>query len=83
MDLIATGKALCQGSCGLVDVADLIPDANDPPGRCPSCGGQTCQCSFCGETAQAKHGENQPTSVIPAASPAKPTGRSGKAGTQT
>lgn len=49
--LYDTGKALCLGSCGLVDVADLIADDNDPPGRCPGCGGQTCQCRFCARTA--------------------------------
>lgn len=39
--------ALCQGHCGAVRIADLIPDDNSPPGLCPNCGDQTCDCSHC------------------------------------
>ena len=39
--------ALCQDGCGIIPVTDLVPDENDPPGRCPHCNGQTCQCDAC------------------------------------
>lgn len=39
--------ALCQDCLRLHDVADLVPDDNDPPGLCPRCGGQTCNCLLC------------------------------------
>lgn len=39
--------ALCQNGCGLIDQTRLIPDADDPPGRCPTCKGQSCDCYSC------------------------------------
>lgn len=39
--------ALCQNGCGLIRLAELLPDENDPPGRCPRFGGQACNCEFC------------------------------------
>ena len=46
-DLLWQTHALCQGNCGLRPIAQLIPDLNDPPGLCDSCGGQTCNCVAC------------------------------------
>lgn len=43
--------ALCGDCLRLLDVGDLLPDDNDPPGRCPHCNGQTCNCFMCLETA--------------------------------
>lgn len=42
--------ALCQNGCGRVPLGELVPDASDPPGRCPHCGGQTCDCPICDAT---------------------------------
>jgi hypothetical protein len=51
-------EALCQGCCRLHLVCDLIPDPNDPPGLCPSCRGQTCNCWGClGSVAALKRGD--------------------------
>lgn len=40
-------RALCQDCLRAHDVAALKCDAGDPPGRCPACGGQACDCNFC------------------------------------
>lgn len=39
--------AMCQNGCGMVEQTRLIPDDDDPPGRCPTCKGQTCECPSC------------------------------------
>ena len=40
-------RALCQNCLRLHLLCDLIPDANAPPGLCPTCGGQCCSCGGC------------------------------------
>jgi hypothetical protein len=39
--------ALCQDCLRVLACTDLTPDANDPPGLCPHCEGQTCNCHSC------------------------------------
>ncbi|MGD0432554.1 MAG: hypothetical protein ABSA58_15840 [Acetobacteraceae bacterium] len=39
--------ALCQCCVRVIQVNALIPDDNNPPGRCPVCGGETCDCRGC------------------------------------
>jgi hypothetical protein len=38
---------LCQGCLRVHLVSALILDANDPPGLCPDCQSQTCDCRGC------------------------------------
>lgn len=40
-------RALCQNGCGRVRLDQLVPDEADPPGLCPICSGQTCDCEAC------------------------------------
>jgi hypothetical protein len=47
MTIETKGFALCQDCLRLQPLASLVPDANDPPGLCPACGGQTCDCPAC------------------------------------
>lgn len=42
---------LCQGACGVVDLATLIPCENEPPGLCPTCRNSVCDCDSCLRTA--------------------------------
>lgn len=42
--------AMCQDCLRLLDVGDLVP-GRYPPGLCPHCGGQTCSCDGCLDTA--------------------------------
>jgi len=46
-DLVYPREALCQNCLRIHLVTTLIPDDNDPPGRCPTCDGQTCSCDTC------------------------------------
>ena len=44
--------ALCNDCLRVLKCDDLVPDANDPPGRCPHCVaagryGTTCNCPGC------------------------------------
>lgn len=39
--------ALCQDCLRLHRLTALIPDDKDPPGLCPACRGQTCDCTSC------------------------------------
>lgn len=40
--------ALCGDCLRINDVADLKPDDNSPPGRCPACNGDNCcSCESC------------------------------------
>jgi hypothetical protein len=48
-----TDHALCQDCLRLHLVCDLIPDGNDPPGLCPVCRGQCCDCTACMSEAAA------------------------------
>jgi hypothetical protein len=43
----AQSFALCQDCLRLQPVSSLVPCENDPPGLCPACGGQTCDCAPC------------------------------------
>jgi len=43
----STTHALCQNCLRLLPLSILVPDDNDPPGLCPACGGQTCNCVSC------------------------------------
>jgi hypothetical protein len=45
--LRAQTHALCQDCLRLQPLSCLVPCDNDPPGLCPSCGGQTCDCAPC------------------------------------
>ncbi|MGE7199741.1 hypothetical protein [Brevundimonas naejangsanensis] len=38
---------LCQDGCGPVQRALLKPDPDFPPGLCPRCSGDTCDCEHC------------------------------------
>ncbi|MCV0388050.1 MAG: hypothetical protein K5821_17020 [Nitrobacter sp.] len=38
---------LCQDGCGRVRRALLKPDPDYPPGLCPRCSGDTCDCDHC------------------------------------
>jgi len=45
---IATSEwVLCQDGCGPVPRARLKPDPDFPPGLCPNCSGDTCDCEHC------------------------------------
>jgi hypothetical protein len=46
-DLLHPMEALCQDCLRVIPLDQLVPDANDPPGRCPHCGGSTCTCEAC------------------------------------
>jgi hypothetical protein len=39
--------AVCQSCARVHPIGALIPDANYPPGLCPVCGGDTCDCEAC------------------------------------
>ncbi|HYC64808.1 MAG TPA: hypothetical protein VEC14_08770 [Reyranellaceae bacterium] len=44
---VKPGECLCQDCLRVLDVGDLVPAENDPPGHCPQCGGQACECEMC------------------------------------
>lgn len=60
----AAEMVLCQNGCGFVERSLLVPDDNDPPGLCPHCSGQTCDCNHC-----LAHTEYEPLSPVGQASP--------------
>lgn len=45
-------EALCQDCLRIVPKDRLLPSDNQPPGLCPSCQGQTCDCPSCMAEAQ-------------------------------
>jgi hypothetical protein len=49
--LRAQTHALCQDCLRLQPVSSLVPCENDPPGLCPACNGQTCDCASCMRTS--------------------------------
>jgi hypothetical protein len=53
-----TNIAICQDCCRVHKLDALIPSASDPPGLCPACNGQTCNCHECiASIASLDHGD--------------------------
>lgn len=51
-------EALCQDCLRILPKDELLPSENDPPGRCPHCNGQTCECDACmADAAGLRRGE--------------------------
>lgn len=58
-------RALCLDCLRAPAFAALKCDAGDPPGLCPGCNGQTCDCNSCLVTiAELEAGNLKPVGIV-------------------